>query len=656
MNKNIENYLDLENLSKKYNLSNRTINVLSSAFLFNEKDIFEYFKKYKTFKNIKNAGEITENEILNLLLNSQFADDVKQIAPLKKNNIVSISSNQFDFTQKLKFNVKEDDPDYFLKKYIFHTIYEMNERISKVLNDKLSDLSILDYLNFFENFDIKKIRGVGVSKSYQFELFIGHLKFIIQKALKNTNYLKSFEFLPDVLNYYTNGKYNINQIINDCLDENKQMIYFFRLINNLLETNFFGDEGDINILKNRESIFNSISKKPMHIISKDFNLTSERIRQLSIEIENKFWNKIELLEFIIGRDRIIYKDYLEFNNGIIDIDSIALNKIEKNDFTFDFIYKIFYFILKDKYQPISVSRKNVKKNFLVDFKFKDINFQELIDNIERIVETSPIFKIKFNIEEFLKSQNLTYEGSLKDLKDLLYELVKTTFNAIPESNGNLILERSYKYMYEYAYEILYEEGKPMTLQQLFKKIESRYPGIVKNIEALRGNMQSSDKFIYFGRSSTYGLKEWEVKGLFKGGTIKQIVEEFLNILDRPAHISEITEYVNKYRKTNEFNVMGNLKFDNNNKFEFFNSGFVGLKYKKYDPKDTKYNKLNLNLFRRTYLRMFSNNVSKLSLDEFTEELAKKNKVSEIQIRSIINKKLKNGKLFINQDGFIEKRN
>ena len=105
-----------------------------------------------------------------------------------------------------------------------------------------------------------------------------------------------------------------------------------------------------------------------------------------------------------------------------------------------------------------------------------------------------------------------------------------------------------------------------------------YPFLNSTDESVRGILgREKDKFIYFGRSSTYGLRVWEKqKDGIKGGTIKNIVEEYLESQVGPKSISEILNYVNQFRKTNEKSVLTNLNLDNTNKFIFYKGEIVGL--------------------------------------------------------------------------------
>jgi hypothetical protein len=86
------------------------------------------------------------------------------------------------------------------------------------------------------------------------------------------------------------------------------------------------------------------------------------------------------------------------------------------------------------------------------------------------------------------------------------------------------------------------------------------------------------RFIHIGRSSTYGLKIWEHKKVqFKGGTIRDIVREFLLKKSRIAHLLEIYEHCKKYRpKTSIKSIRRNLEVDSKGDFIFYPQQFIGL--------------------------------------------------------------------------------
>ena len=144
-------------------------------------------------------------------------------------------------------------------------------------------------------------------------------------------------------------------------------------------------------------------------------------------------------------------------------------------------------------------------------------------------------------------------------------------------NDYIIFKRNTKkQVIDYVIDVLKESNRPLTVYEIFDIVNKQNPSITKSAEALRGSCQRDMNLIYFGRSSTYGLKVWEKNNEIKGGTIRSIVEEYLRLEKSPKHIVEITDYVNNYRNTNARNILTNLRVDESGIFTFFNQSFVGL--------------------------------------------------------------------------------
>lgn len=137
-------------------------------------------------------------------------------------------------------------------------------------------------------------------------------------------------------------------------------------------------------------------------------------------------------------------------------------------------------------------------------------------------------------------------------------------------------------VFEYAKDALEKIGKPAHVNEIMAQIIKDYPDFDPETSLSSAMGHQKNIFIFFGRSSTFGLKIWEEKYQnVKGGTIRDIVEEFLNQYDEPCHTSAITEYVNKYRKTEEHSIVNNLKMSGEKRFIFLKDNYVGLVGKNY---------------------------------------------------------------------------
>ena len=129
---------------------------------------------------------------------------------------------------------------------------------------------------------------------------------------------------------------------------------------------------------------------------------------------------------------------------------------------------------------------------------------------------------------------------------------------------------------DYIIEALEESKSPLSLYELYDIIENKYPGATTSAKSLRGSCQRDPNLFFIGKTSTYGLKIWEDENSIKGGTIRDIAEEYLQCQSAPQHIDEITEYVNKFRSTTSINIYANLKLEQNKRFVFYKGSFIGL--------------------------------------------------------------------------------
>jgi hypothetical protein len=646
----LKNYL-LDELKEIHKLSVRSYNVCKQNSLTDLKSILSFFLKNKSFSKLKNAGMKSNFELIDLT-KSYLKDSSDLIKFSEKRKYRLKIDNLALIPKEHKEYISLSDESYFFKKYVFFHIHNLNNKIASVINEKLPLLTPLEFIDFFEKYDINQIRGIGVGKAKDFHDLIVHLRDVVNKSLADKHYLHSPEFVFDALNYFLNNRISKHDFMENYVNTKNNSYYIFKLINDLLPTEYFGNNKDYRIFVSRNSVFANESKQSMRDIAREFKLTGERIRQLNEIIAKMIWIKVEALLFITNYSENSLFDYLEEEGCLSSIDYNKIHKIENNVLSEDFINKVVVIVLANSFFPLYLTKKQKRFLYFIDNKYVGFDFNKFIMDTSELKASSEDFRFKIEVNKYVKKFALNKKIIDADLQTICKKIFDLKFDAETGDDGSITLERNYRYMYEYAVEILEEHGKPMKLDQLFRRIDIRYPGTIKSYSSLRGNLQGTKKIIYFGRSSTYGLKKWEDEGKFRGGTIKSIVEEYLNKFDRPKHISEITEYVNKYRKTNEFNILGNLKFDTRGTFSFYNSGFVGLTEKTYDPELAKFNKLDLNLFRKSFTKMFQKDEAKYPYDVFINKLAKINKVSVIQIDSIIKNRIKNGKMIKTKDGIL----
>ncbi|MBP9153262.1 MAG: hypothetical protein KBF73_13330, partial [Flavobacteriales bacterium] len=153
------------------------------------------------------------------------------------------------------------------------------------------------------------------------------------------------------------------------------------------------------------------------------------------------------------------------------------------------------------------------------------------------------------------------------------------------SEDEILFKRNtFKQAYEYAYEALQSLGEPSTPEEVFDKVSELNPLYESSPFTIRSSMRRRYGFMPIGRTGSFCLKEWEdSRSSFKGGTIREIVRDFLMEAIEPQSYLRITEHVVLYRpESNQKSIIYNLKLDNSDTFKFFKGeGYIGLKNKSY---------------------------------------------------------------------------
>lgn len=128
-------------------------------------------------------------------------------------------------------------------------------------------------------------------------------------------------------------------------------------------------------------------------------------------------------------------------------------------------------------------------------------------------------------------------------------------------------------------------GAPAHVSELRLVLRVLWPDVRYSAQSIRGAVvRDPARFVSFSRTSTYGLRRWETEHhLVKGGTIRDIVAEYLAGIESPAHMDAIEQHVRQYRPgTHASSIHGNLKLDTTGRFLFLANGVIGLAGKRYD--------------------------------------------------------------------------
>lgn len=105
------------------------------------------------------------------------------------------------------------------------------------------------------------------------------------------------------------------------------------------------------------------------------------------------------------------------------------------------------------------------------------------------------------------------------------------------------------------------------------------------------------------------------------------------------HITEIMQYVLKFRNTNEYSVKTNIELEENKRFQFFAGDFVGLKRKQYANTE-KYKRLSGSHFRISVFESMNG----WNLEDVVNHFVLNYNYQSIQVKALIEKKIISGEL------------
>lgn len=591
--------MTIEEIYKKEEISVRSYHVCKNNNLNTVKDLKEYFFVRKTFENLRNCGRKSNEELIEICNKYQntYFEEVnveKKENPLKKiiygltrvqrevvNSFILINTNSLSVRSK--------------------------NAISLHLKGNLRIKNFAEKILISDKFKVSNIKNVGAKCVPELEIYI----LIVKDFLIEVNQSKEEKRLISLKNnFLIQRTFSISNIPSAILETES----IFLLTDFLLNENALYDKNQTIIAKKSFNLYDNQENLTLEEIAGLINLTRERVRQIRKVCLDELFTKLLFIQNF--NDDLLQKYGLDVSSNQLEIDEKTVSNINNTNginLSKEFITFIIYVYLFNRYtligdiedvlqsQYFNSSKKHNWKNFyLIDSKIgNEIDFIEFANDIyrrlnERIEET-----YLFNFKSYLSKFLINKDYSILNSSLLVGEnIINGEFDLFLDLDDNITFKKNtVKQVPEYIIEALEHLDKPSKLSEIYQWINHNYPEATKSEDALRGSCQRSNQIIYFGRSSTFGLKKWEkTRDDIKGGTIKDIITELLEDSKVPLHINEILQEIHKYRdKTNERNVITNLKLDPNNSFIIFNQKFIGLTNKKSSYDLLKYENLPVQL-------------------------------------------------------------
>lgn len=587
-NKKIE--VSLEKLSEVEGLSTRSKNICEWNDLEDIFSILEYYWENRNFLKLRNCGHNSNKELINIC----FKYEKKIIKP------------ETSKIQEYYACLKLDTIEVLTKrqKQIINIIIEsqFNELSNRSMNALIfylgNDISLksIKLILMFPDLEIKKIQKISEKEITEIKGFIFSIKDLIKVVsnFKNEDILKI-----ELFNTYLTRKFLLSPQIIAEIGNNYNFsngLPIFKTIKVLIENEIIFDHKENEIFISGFNYFNDSVAYVLEKQADKLEVTRERIRQIRVNIFENLFNKFSFLKSLEFDALNLYG--LDYTGDYVAIDETfveEINNSEATNFNAIFINKILSVLFIDRYTLIgneegivfnknSCIAHNWKCTYLVLTDYAtNFDFVEFIDDVSFRLSLTIDEGYSFHFEAYLlKFKRKYYQDQFENITKTAEYILFKEFELSIDSDENIVFNRNTKKQtIDYVYEVLEEKCKPLTLYEIYDIIENKNPGVVKSVQALRGCCQRDSNMIFFGRSSTYGLKSWEDELNIKGGTIRNIVEEYLQSQIEPKHIDEITKYVNMYRDTNRVNIYSSLKSDTRKTFIFFSGAYFGLRDKNY---------------------------------------------------------------------------
>jgi hypothetical protein len=569
---------------KKEEISVRSYHVCKYSNLNTIKDLKEYLYKRKSFENLRNCGRKSSEELIEICNKYQGEYLENREIEIKKNNPLKTIISELTRVQREVIN------SFILVNTNSLTVRSKNA-VSLHLRKNFKIKNFAERI-FFNSVDVKHWKNVGAKSIPEIELYLS----IIKDFVKEVNESKEEKYLISLKNnFLIQHTFSTSKIPSEILETES----IFLLTDFLLNQNFLFNENQTNIVKTALKIYKNQKELTLDDIAEKVNLTRERVRQIRVVCLEDLFNKLLFIQNF--NDDLLQKYNIDINANQIEIDSELIDLINLKNLTYlsqEFITYILYTYLSNDFSLIgniedvmlpkyfnARKRHNWNNFFLIKNALViEIDFNALVNDIDRRIneriEESYTFSFKSYLSKFLTNNKI-------EILDIAFpiaeKIVNEEFDLYLDLDENITFKRNTKkQVHEYALEALDQLGSPSKINLILDKVLELSPNYVTDEASLRAAMARRNGFVPIGRKSVFGLKKWEKElDNFKGGTIKDVILEFLQDKNEPSHISSVLEYLDKFRKNKDAkSVLTNLKVDPKKRFLIYNQGFIGLKINK----------------------------------------------------------------------------
>lgn len=641
--------LTLEQLNEREWMSVRAFNICKDNGIKSLLQLISIYNQRKSFLDFRNCGIKTEKELIEICVRYRDSFQRQILVDSSEDNSTKLIIAQLSPFKK-----------YVLNRYLENTFASLSVRGQNGLNtfvDSVDSESPLIQKVIIENVDFLKIKNIGTTTLSELESFKENSSQFIHKLNLLDEAVLTIEYLKLIIESYYNGsKPYLEENIQEFINESGK-IKLFKVFDFLLQRDFL-------FKPNYKLIFEYLYNRPysdrlsLEAITKHVGVTRERVRQIKVKLPDEI--KVNCIFIHSLRLDDLAKYDLSALQDLIIIDEVLAGKINKLE-SVNFNYLLYSIVFGDLFKGShmlfgndeeiaknKITKRNRNRKYMHGYLINSsiyaaFDFPRFVEDIfdkltDRITESYEVY-FEGYLQDFISVNDISIQQRVMNICE---QIIFSEFELVIDPNGFLVFQRNSKKLNsEYAEEILEENQRLMTVEQITDAIRSKYPELEPTEKSIRGSLiKEKEVFIYIGRTSTYGLKRWENEHKnLKGGTIRDIAEEYLMQFDEPKHIYEITQYVNKYRNTNEKSILSNFSLEGDNKrFIVYDGGFVGLLSKIYSQEKLNFTSVKGFHFTSDRLNKFRGR----NLEDLVEFYTTKYGYKRAQVLSIFETRITNG--------------
>lgn len=570
--------MQIRELLKNNKISLRTYNICMEQQWHSSEDIRNYYNEYKHFDGIKNCGKRSMEELKRIsssdffdrlqqedVLNRQLLSSFETLTPLQKEIIDSYIQM---ITTSLPPRLKNTLDMYFTQGVSLQAFYKF-------------------YIQSKEN--AVNIRGIGRRNTLDLNIYFDKIKYFIIEISKVEDPDKIMVFKEMCVNQ---DIYPIENIPTEVT-----RLGFFKVVDYLLTTPALFDESKIKLFSKAFKFYQHTIGLKLREIGKQMQITHERVRQIRNQVICEFSKKLPIIRAF--NDELLTQGKIDTSGDVITLTAEQvewINQKSQTNFTESFIYFILCVYL-EKFEIVGnlsdvlyphfskkKNRHNWKRIYLVSKEiYPCFDWEGFVSDFSSVLDTKTAKKYTLSLREKVSAYLLDHSIQWERVAVVVALLLKEEFGLQVEGDHIIIPRNTYKQINEYAYEALEALGVPSYVEEIADKVRALYPHTNFTHAGIRSSLKREYGFVPIGRSSNFGLKKWEsTVENFKGGTIRDIVKEFLQQQKCPQSLSQITAYLLQYRpNTNSKSVLTNLKAEASDTFEFFQNSLIGLKGANY---------------------------------------------------------------------------